>query len=223
MTKERPILFSGPMVRAILDGRKTQTRRAIKRYNIYGPNPPGGIWDWRDTNKNNMWIGAHGGDLKFKDTSAARFCPYGKSGDKLWVRETWADPNDQVVIYRANWREDAMLRGLDNIPLTDQDIKWRPSIHMPRWASRIKLEISSIRVERLQEISEDDAFAEGVQLPVCKNDDGTTSRLIPVTRKYVPKTHTAKEFYASLWEEINGKGAWAQNPWVWVVEFRRED
>lgn len=133
---DRPILFSAPMVRALLDGRKTQTRRLAwtqpKLINIHSVLPP----------KPTIWQSV-------------------KPGDRLWVRETWCAPNDQVVIYRANWRDDALARGLDNVPLTDAGIRWKPSIHMPREFSRLTLVVTDTKRERFHEISRDDAIAEG--------------------------------------------------------------
>ena len=177
--KERPILFSGPMVRAILDGRKTQTRRVIKsRYkDSFG------------------WGAAKPLILGSQEDFDARYrCPYGKRGDKLWVREACyvestgtANGYGRHILYRA----------------TDQDApvsKWTPSIHMPRWASRITLEVESVRVERLQDISAKDAIAEG-----CCD----------------PTSSTPKRAFEWLWESINGPGSWEANPWVWVVEFRK--
>lgn len=159
--KERPILFSGPMVRAILDGRKTQTRRVVK--------PRQGMLD--------DWTGLP--------------CPYGKPGDRLWVRETcyFEQPHGEVI-YRA---DPGSEKALDP---EFTGLRWRPSIHMPRWASRITLEIVNVRVERLQDIRVDDARAEGV------------------TAKW--PVHG----FRNLWQSINGFGSWDANPWVWVVEFR---
>jgi hypothetical protein len=131
-------------------------------------------------------------------------CPHGQPGDRLWVRETFAYPNDQVTIYRANWREDAITRGLDNIPKDDSGIRWTPSIHMPRWASRITLEITNIRVKRLNEITRGGALQEGCPFGV-RGDQGSGPR----------------EWFADLWESINGTGSWGVNPWVWVIEFRK--
>lgn len=182
--KERPILFSAPMVNAILDGKKTQTRRVIKGH-------------WKE------WLESIN-DITNLDASCAleNQCPYGKPGDQLWVRETFHSPTDQVTIYRANWREDARARGFDNIPNT-VNWKWTPSIHMPRWASRIQLEITGIRVERLQDISDDDALEEGV--------DRTNTSI----KGY------ARQRFQNLWQKINGVDSWDQNPWVWVIEFER--
>jgi hypothetical protein len=153
--KERPIIFSDAMVRAILDGTKTQTRRIVK--------PP------------------------LEQNTPAVACPYGKPGDWLWVRETWAEQAGDVI-YRAT---DTTERKL-----------WKPAIFMPRWASRITLEIESIRVERLQDCSRADAMAEGY--PAKNMADGPD----PL------------EWYATLWNNINGLGSWDANPWVWVISFR---
>lgn len=186
--KERPILFSGPMVQAILSGRKTQTRRVIKGK---------GTWSVEEADdfSNRKWPG-------FQDeygTWTDMECPYGYPTDRLWVRETHyvesAGNQDEVgrfVVYRS----------------TDKDApvsKWTPSIHMPRWASRITLEIKAVRVERLQDISEEDAKAEGVK----------ESIVLPGDRgSFVPA-------FGNLWCEINGVHSWASNPWVWVISFKR--
>lgn len=185
---DRPILFSGPMVRAILEGRKTQTRRVLKpsaylrRYNVE-----------RRLNLSNQ-------QLLDAEAHAARVnlgqglpSPYGAPGDTLWVRETWApsrfkagDPN---YAYRADGEREGVGR-------------WRPSIHMPRFVSRLSLRVKSVRVERLQEISEADAIAEGIS---------------PVVGEY---TGPARSEFAALWDSINAKShPWASNPWCWVVEF----
>jgi len=176
IVKERPILFSGPMVRAILAGRKTQTRRVVKPQHI-----PAGVRTLR-------WENQDAAELQH----SAR-CPYGVPGDRLWVRETWQPGPDDCVYYRA-----------DNDPNENQ---WKPSIHMPRWASRITLEVVSVRVERVQDIGHIGAKAEGVE--ICDYD----GRLLPWQRQIGN--------FQKLWDSINGKGSWGSNPWVWVVEFRR--
>lgn len=197
--KERPVLFSGPMVRAILEGRKTQTRRVMK------PQPVG------ETPFFDRW--ARG------DWDSRPF-PYGRPGDHLWVRETWASVYDcpelpccedgsgkhRRTIYRATEPHE-----IDNFACSfscshDEPgcASWRPSIHMPRWASRLTLEVTGVRVERLQDISEEDARAEGLALE---------GLILP--------GHAAGCF-SRLWDSINAKRAsWASNPWVWVVSFRR--
>jgi hypothetical protein len=184
--RERPILFSGPMIRAILDGTKTQTRRVIR------PQPGAEVNRYEPGFVNEAWQSG------FVDVS----CPYGAPGDRLWVRETWGrlyepPPDDsEPTFYRADYDAEALATQV--LP------RWKPSIHMPRWASRITLEVTGVRVERLREITEADAEAEGV-----------SSNL---------ETRTlARDEFRALWESINGKRpgcAWEQNPWVWVVEFR---
>ncbi len=173
---EKPILFSGPMVKAILEGRKTQTRRVVK------PQPPEGYRQWGRCINGNVAFTDHplqgekGNVINIKG-------PYGDEGDHLWVRETWVDlGNGLGVAYKAD------PRGIVT--------KWRPSIFMPRSLSRITLEITGVRVERLQDITDDDAKAEGV------GGVGT---------------------FGVLWNEINAKRghSWDTNPYVWCIEFRR--
>lgn len=202
--KERPILFSAPMVRAILEGIKTQTRRVITQKN----NPHdfiGGIGDSKNDPHNygfeNPEVMGH------FITLPEQRCPHGCIGDYLWVRETFAwlpsgmnaDPKDGYYVYRAD---------------APMNVKWKPSIHMPRWVSRINLEITDVRIERLQDISEDDAMLEGVI--------GNKERHIWKDYKDVGGYHdTAKESFISLWTFINGDESWKANPWVWVIEFER--
>lgn len=192
---EKPILFSGPMVRAILAGKKTQTRRIIRADlgdpEFWEPKRPG-AWDYWDATTNQ---------------TEERYSPYGEPGDRLWVRETWTrievDGGDHEVLYRAD-------DGEDLVPGADRVWNWKPSIFMPRAASRISLEVTNLRVERLQAITEEDAKAEGVGVENCGvGEDGG-----PI------KSH--RTAYARLWDTINGdRGLWAENPWVWVVEFKR--
>ena len=225
---DRPILFSAPMVRAILDGTKTQTRRVVK------PQPyidAQGNFCWNGGNFGQNFSGPHiqaiASPLPNSRTGRV-YCPYGKPSDRLWVRETWMPdaPHDgtwasmqfygckhsplsdiperfrkaEHCIHRASW---------EGPPL----VGWKPSIHMPRWASRITLEITGVRVERLQDISEADAKAEGVtRIPYPDRflgPDGV-SHENPVHRS----------LFRDLWKQINGAGSWEANPWVWVVEFK---
>jgi hypothetical protein len=179
IVKERQILFSAPMVRAILDGSKTQTRRAVK------PQP--------------LWIAEPSIPFKTPDADPKGIirCPHGQPGDRLWVRETFFDAtklNELRVLYRAD--DDRSRFG------------WTPSIYMPRWASRITLGVTGVRVERLQDISEEDALSEGVHAGSWEYENGEG-------------TESAKESFECLWESINGIGSWESNPWVWVVEFKR--
>ena len=198
MTRERPILFSAPMVRAILAGTKTQTRRVLK-----AEPPPGAervIRPFRDERL--QWAATDPHDMEQGQLvlGEAPRCPYGQPGDRLWVRETWARNEDQLSETRMDtslvYRADGETRAQDN----GTDLPWRPSIHMPRAASRITLEITGVRVERLQEISTADCWAEGI---------ASSPDVDPVHE------------YAELWESINGRGSWDANPWVWVLEFRK--
>lgn len=181
-----PILMSAPMVRAVLAGTKTQTRREFKTRN-------GGV----HPNAND----------KPGMTQILRNCPYGQPGDRLWVREAFAivprtayrcsegvqqalrpDDDHDAAIYREGWTRS---RG---------GLRWRPSIHMPRWASRLTLGVTGVRLERLQDISHDDACAEGIE-----SQKGGAAACI--------------ERYRELWESLNGVGSWRENPWVWVITF----
>lgn len=200
---ERPILFSAPMVRALLSGAKTQTRRVVK------PQP-------QILGDRTMFQGA-----MILDEAALRttFCPFGAPGDRLWVRETWAPheprtPNQPRVHYRADHPDWTTGDGGDIE-------RWRPSIYLPRWASRITLEVTGVRVERLQAISEEDAKAEGVE----RFGDGTFHNYLckleqPCEDEFCPASE-ARESFRSLWESINGADSWALNPWVWALMFKR--
>ena len=208
--RERPILFSDPMVRAILDGTKTQTRRVVK-HKIIGPNPPTGIFDWHHP-RTDEWMGAHGGGIKFGLTNAARLCPYGQPGDRLWVREAWRTSPDANAIPPRDLHDSCVITYEADDGAIAGWGKYRPGMFMPRWASRITLEIVGVRVERLQDISDSDAFAEGVE----KTSYGC--------HKHAPGGHgcmTGRDGYRELWESINGPGSWDANPFVWVVEFKR--
>jgi hypothetical protein len=203
------------MVRAIRDGRKTQTRRVMK------PQPTILAKGYEDidqlgTAKDRI------GPLLF----CPKPCKYGKPGDTLWVRETWcqgADDGRQVplrmaTLYRADGEHVTLSDG-DGFTQTNRDgsekSPWRPSIHMPRWASRITLRITDIRVERLQDISEEDAEAEGLTKEIAPNGHVTW---------HVPDllgAQTPCRGFRLLWEGINGFGAWDENPWVWAISFER--
>lgn len=206
--KERPMLFSGPMVQAILEDRKWHTRRVIK------PQPPVFAGNWYQRNLDHVWYNPENPDLwHFVSPSGKEnhikpiCCPYGKPGDRLWVRETWCcvhsipyapgpDPRD-LVHYRADQTEAAAI-------ITEHRC-WRPSIHMPRAYSRITLEITGVRVDRLQMIGPVDCKAEGIQKDLMT---GTSIQLI--------------NDFEKLWDSINGKTyPWKSNPWVWVIEFKR--
>lgn len=195
--KERPILFSAPMVRAILEGRKTQTRRVIK---------------------NAIGEGTKENPLRMDLTKSL----YGKVGDQLWVRETfgWGKFIDghQFIEYRASPETqdtDAM----------DEGAPWKPSIHMPRSASRIDLLIKNVRVERLQDISDDDAIAEGIEVGEEMPDivPGSKGRIYHdgITDPIDGWTRNPRQAFCDLWTATNGPDSWLLNPWVWVIEFER--
>lgn len=200
--KERPILFSGAMVRAILAGRKIQTRRVVKEQDL--------VEFCEETGE---FIFAHSRECpNFCDYACGGLpCPYGKVGDRLWVRETWApassfDPSPETgAVYRADHYG------------VEVDWKWKPSIHMPRWASRIMLEITGVRVERLQEIGKDGRHASDVKA------EGLTEENWLHLAKFFHADDCPAIAFSQLWESINGKGSWSLNPWVWVVEFKRVD
>lgn len=199
--KERPIRMTAPEVRAILDGHKTQKRLVVK------PQPPKGADSSPLANVGHPWhnIFGHNGAAVHRVC-----CPYGQPGDRLWVRETWA-PYDEYAI-QARDRNNVFYRADDNNDY-DTDGQWRPSIHMPRWASRILLEITGLRIERLQDLSENDALADGI-VPA---GDGNGFQLADTTHY----SGNPVDSYFSLWEHINGPGSVEANPWVWVIEFQR--
>lgn len=190
--KSRPILFSGPMVRALLDGTKTQTRRIMKPDYCQAT-------EFKTIDElGNAWFVSGFDGYQFK-------CPYGQPGDRLWVRETFMDIPDH---FPGNLHYRASATPADEEWLKGEGHNWKPSIFMPRSASRVTLEVTGIRVERLNDISEADAKAEGAQ---------------PIAHPNFPKLAAGKYVrgYKQLWESINGPGSWAHNPFVWVVEFRK--
>jgi hypothetical protein len=220
--KELPILFSAPMVKAILEGRKTMTRRLVKVLpeNCEEKPDPSRAWiddTYMEPQYGNvpclkMPYGPEGGD----NSTAVRHFPRYEPGDHLWVREAFNLYDGEGV----RW-EGARLGTLNAMPDgfhavydadrpggTDGLYKWRPSIFMPRWASRITLEVTSVKVERLQDISEEDCYAEGIERP-------HPSGAFPHTNSAVANVE-----FRVLWESINGPGAWDANPWVWAISFR---
>ena len=217
--KERPILFKTEMVQAILKGRKTQTRRVIN------PQPEGKTLQ---SNLDGKWLSKKfNGLLLPKIEDLPIHCPYGKIGDRLWVRETWSTVNLYGEIALAYKADGEVIRVVENESFQDEDGlinyddprlekysfaawaddllegkegNWKPSIHMPRWVSRILLEITNVHVEQLQDISESDCLKEGVGSPILRD--------------------CKKPKFMQLWEEIYGADSWTVNPWVWVVEFK---
>ncbi len=217
--KERGVAFNDDMVRAILEGRKTQTRRPVKSVG----------------HDNCLVIHRNGVYTHVMDAPEHGLCPFGNVGDRIWVREAWAilgnedgcsvdwngnlchgDEKKAARIYRASCEQKPGDYGLWSIP-DDADWKprtvnekfdgrWCPSIHMPRWASRILLGITDVRVERLHDISEADAKAEGA---------------FPATYKITPPEAVYRVGFGDIWRGIYGQDNWLSNPWVWVIEFKR--
>lgn len=189
--KEHPILFTGAMVCAIREGRKTQTRRVIK------PQPewkPEGGYDWYQRDRRELW-------QQYTAEEFLKRSPYGVPGDLLWVREAWTEwqfstRGGRLLPKRVVYKADAELHGTG---------LWRPSIHMPRWASRITLEVTEVRVERVQEIEAEDCEAEGIATPEYDMCDGAW-----------------RDAFAETWDSINAKRGfgWKENPYVWVVGFK---
>lgn len=252
--KERGMIFNGEMTRAILDGRKTQTRRIMKVQPSEDFTPMNMALE---TDYKARWYtpGVVDKDGYLQPASKEVFgvsnenegysCPFGAVGDRIWVRETWAilgnedgccidweeklckaDERSAARIYRASCEQKPGNYGLWSIP-DDADWKphtkdhqyegaWRPSIHMPRWASRILLEITDVRVERLSAISEEDATAEGVPPAGSLLPDYPGTFLTPKG-----DFATAKVAFQRLWESIYGEESWKANGWVWVISFKR--
>jgi len=211
-----PLLFSTPMVQAILDGRKTQTRRIVKK---------GTALDWLND----------GFTTEFVADPDNNMCPYGKIGDVLWVRETFHKHEDSIqgsyaysegekVKYPPHILENGIRWCVDfKADYPKSSLKWKPSLFMPKSACRIFLEVVSVKVERLQEISEDDAIQEGVEFHKPVPGDGLT-----VWKNYTSEQtpfygDNAKLSFQKLWQSINGADSWEANPFVWVIEFKRID
>lgn len=209
--RERPILFSTPMIKAILENRKTQTRRTVKhKYSVllndpyYAtgkvltdlPKQPGAFMEYRYEGQPDEYA------------SFLVPCPFGKIGDHLWVRETFLPrASGKAALYKADYDE-CEAAGLAGM-YSDKGC-WKPSIFMPRELSRITLEITKIRVEKLHEIKPQDALNEGIEYERHGYGLGDPCDEIRMIQSY-----------QDLWESINGKGSWDLNPWVWVIEFRR--
>lgn len=215
--KERPILFSGPMVRALLSGQKTQTRRVVKMpsgFDFFAgrdddkDNPV----NWGGEDESGAWWALADGD----DIDHVLPCPYGQPGDRLWVRETIRKTGEFPGGYATSEYV------ADGAPTVADAWPWqRPtlvSIHCPRGLSRITLEVTSVRVERLQDISETDAAAEGI---IQYEDELGYGTGYPDTDQNIAET--ASGAFRKLWESINGPGSWGANPWVWVVDFKKGD
>ncbi|MBZ1846738.1 hypothetical protein KFB38_23410 [Klebsiella pneumoniae] len=216
--KERGVIFNGEMVRAILHGRKTQTRRIMKPQPE--PCPRGGHWWPSNVFKTMLHVedemqngkGGWGGLV-------GDACPFGDVGDRIWVRETWAEAGasaPDLKLYRANYPEHVPSI-YENVPPAEE-IRWTPSIHMPRTASRILLEITDVRVERLNAISEEDAEAEGIDMEALYDSQDCYDCIADHNMTGRPTVTGAFKY---LWESIYGAENWLANPWVWVIEFKR--
>ncbi|QIM43343.1 hypothetical protein [Leclercia adecarboxylata] len=209
---ERGMIFNAEMVRALLDGRKTQTRRVMKPQPEVCPH--GGHWWPSNVFKTMLHIeeemqngkGGWGGLV-------GDACPFGDVGDRIWVRETWAEAGagaPELKLYRANYPAHVPPH-YENVPPVEE-IRWTPSIHMPRWASRILLEITDVRVERLNSIIQADAIAEGAP-PSHPSIDA-------VSRQF-GFPDFSRSWFGQTWQSIYGDDSWQANPWVWVIEFKR--
>lgn len=201
MTRERPIIFSAPMVRAILAGTKTQTRRVVKKLRHH--------WTAEERDDGSLWP-RYPDYVTGGECDGWVPCPFGAPGDRLWAREQWAVGHDY-----DSWSP----RHIPELPVDRRHyaatedrggLMWRSPIHMPRWASRLTLEIASVCVQRLQDISEADARAEGVR---------PTAPLYGDCGGWAHEGH--RDAYMALCESIHGPGSWDANPWVWALEFRR--
>lgn len=245
--KERPILFSAPMVKALLEGRKTMTRRIVKPEPVRSLERTEAIsetfeihrargWRWKDTYVSDDLPGGLSAGIWERS-------PYGEPGDRLWAKETWWHHGQ----WRLNWNgkpndwhwdgwqpknENAHLDDLRRFDRPDAGIvstkdnreagamvwRLRPSLYLPRWASRITLEVTDVRVERLQDITADDAVAEGI----AREPNQCGCEFCSRTSQMCPATATGViEEFRDLWVGINGVESWASNPWVWVVSFKR--
>lgn len=209
--RERPILFNGDMVRAILEGRKTVTRRLVD------PQPPVGHqwhgWIVESSNRKDegkaSWAACEG---SLAHDAHRVHCPFGRPGDRLWVRETFVGgQNGTAIRYRATEPDWPAGQGTH--------WPWRPSIHMPRWASRILLEVTAVRVERLQDITEEQAQAEGAD-PIHL-DGLTASDITALDLEWADPATPYRNGFRRLWESLGGD--WDANPWVWVIEFKRAE
>jgi hypothetical protein len=211
----RPILMSAPMIRALIVGTKRQTRRILKNPEYYGC-PTGDCPHWQQA-ECNVAMQALAGE-----------CPYGKPSDLLWVRErAWIPREASLQELREGadtWIPDYYADGITDIDSEQyRDWGWKstPSIHMPRWASRLTLELTDVRVQRLNKMNEHDCIEEGInyRCPSCGYTHRDAANLMDhsLCKTKMPPPH---EFYKEIWEGINGQGSWEKNPWVWVLTFK---
>ncbi|EPS4512730.1 hypothetical protein ACVEU9_002398 [Klebsiella aerogenes] len=204
--KERGMIFNSEMVRAILDGRKTQTRRIMKIQPEHSGLGLRRVIDSKNGSDDGKYFWSSSDACGLKARSKSFACPFGAVGDRIWVRETWAEAGacaPDLKLYRANYPEHVSSI-YENVPPTEE-IRWTPSIHMPRWASRILLEITDIRVEHLASVSDEDAGKEGY--PADPSPFGG-----PMDKWL---------WFRQLWDGIYPEQSFKHNPWVWVIEFKR--
>ena len=220
--KEAGIIFSAPMVRAIQDGRKTMTRRIVKPQpdkRVVAAEPVLGGPTWEYFNRPNR-NGKHNGGMYLGSVK----CPYGTVGDFLWVREKWrfedfetCDGHCSAAVGFSDGKSHISERLRGGPEVFDERMGWRSPIHMPRWASRITLEITLVRVERLQDIREEDAIVEGVFPHIAPGQE-----LKKFNGNHAALALAALAEFRNLWSKINGKShPWESNPWVWVIGFKR--
>ncbi|MGQ5788520.1 hypothetical protein ACUNI0_14430 [Serratia sp. IR-2025] len=234
--KERPVIFNGEMVRAILDGRKTQTRRLVPEWQkpkLYPENDGEPHYNWMAVAQSDRrWGYGVFGETEeacAKELSTMAPCPFGNAGDRLWVRETFMDLTGTGIEAATGkfegfaYRADTPAGSYGDEVRKEYGLKWTPSLHMPRKACRILLEITAVRVERLNDISEEDARAEGVR--AIENNFGNGAAycdyLLPNQDDFAEWYNRANDSFKSLWKSIYGVENWRANPWVWVIEFRR--
>ncbi|MBL0879413.1 hypothetical protein [Serratia ureilytica] len=212
--KERPVIFNGEMVRAILDGRKTQTRRAISDRHLHLIDVASQVGECYPLES--------GIDHANSQSYYREHCPFGQVGDRLWVRETFMDLTGTGIEATTGkfegfaYRADTPAGSYGDEVRKEYGLKWTPSLHMPRKACRILLKITAVRVERLNDISEEDAKAEGVKPAGDMLPDYPDTFLTPKG-----DFATAKVAFQRLWQSIYGEESWAANPWVWVIEFKQ--
>lgn len=202
--KERPVIFNGEMVRAILDGRKTQTRRTVSDRHLHLINVASQVGECYPLES--------GIDHANSQSYYREHCPFGQVGDRLWVRETLMDLTGTGIEATTGkfegfaYRADTPAGSYGDEVRKEYGLKWTPSLHMPRKACRILLEITAVRVERLNDISEEDARAEGAT---------------PSQHIITPPEALYRVGFSKLWRSIYGEESWGANPWVWVIEFKR--
>ncbi|MFS7191006.1 hypothetical protein AB6864_00710 [Serratia proteamaculans] len=214
--KERPVIFNGEMVRAILDGRKTQTRRTVSDRHLHLINVASQVGECYPLES--------GIDHANSQSYYREHCPFGQVGDRLWVRETFMDLTGTGIEATTGkfegfaYRADTPAGSYGDEVRKEYGLKWTPSLHMPRKACRILLEITAVRVERLNSISEEDAKAEGVRV-VKVREDG--ERYCDYLSLEINHYRRPNDSFISLWESIYGEESWQGSPWVWVIEFKR--